>query len=335
MNKNWKERIELIKELDEKRWIYYQGDSEIDSLNNLSPSEKILTHWISYITDRMMKVKTKDKNNSFWKRALPVFASWVKYYTENNDIKGLEGYWNKDEGFIKIDSRNNFKPRYPKKDKDSILRTFVILDKLDCNRNIIHLIIRWLDLFKDKEDVVRRIACSLFLLTYETTVSDEKTISIFSNTSDFENYYEKWMRKKTSNKKRLWAAFRDYLKHKKLRDCVIEALKKNGREDLVGLWKQYCTEFKYLNQLELPGDVWNKKPTFTKAFLAPMIMELDTETFRLEDVSQVAREICDEINRKYKLEIYPEMLDFTFEDNLREEFLKKFPYTQIKIVITG
>ena len=327
----WRDRIDLIKQLDEKRWISYQDESDLDGLKGLSASEKILTHWITYVTDRLIKVKTKDKNKTMWKKAIPVFASWVKEYTKNGDIEKLERFWNEKRGFVSLANANNYKPRFPKKDKKTILRTFSILDGEDYNRNFIKFLTKPLDRFKDDEDVIRRIVCYLFLLTYETKYDERKTIALISDHVEFEKYYIRWIGEKTRNKKRLWAAFRDYIKHGKLKRYFIESLTEIGREDLIPYWEKFGKEFKYLNQLELPGDVWNKKPTFTKAFLAPLIMKLDTETFRLEDVSQVAREICDELNKKYDAEIYPEMLDFTFEDSLRGEFLEKFPYKGIKI----
>jgi len=327
----WRKRIDLIKKLDEKRWILYQDESDIDDLEGLSASEKILTHWITYVTDRMIKVKTKDKNKNMWKKALPVFASWVKYYTKNGDIEKLEKFWSEKKGFVSLDNGDNFKPRFPKKDKKTILRTFSILDRMKENRNLIKFLAERFDIFKNDEDVIRRIVCYLFLLTYETKYDEGKTIALISNPAEFEKYYIRWTKEKTQNKKRLWAAFRDYIKPGKLKKYFIESISEIDRKDLIPYWEKFGKEFKYLNQLELPGDVWNKKSTFTKAFLAPLIMKLDTETFRLEDVSQVAREICDELNKKYDAQIYPEMLDFTFEDSLREEFLEKFPYKGIRI----
>jgi hypothetical protein len=329
----WLNRLELVKKLDRKRWISYQEICDFDTLEHLDSSGKILTHWIIYITDRMMKVKTRDENKTLWKKALPVFSSWIFEYSKNIDIGLFEKYWNKKEGFISLDGSNNFKPRFPQKDKVSIFRTLSILNNKVYNRNIISYIAASFDRNRDYEDIVRRIVCQLYLLTYETKYAPDDTQKILTNQSKFEKYYFKWMEEKTRNKKRLWAAFRDYLKHERLKSYFLQALSDIGRKELVDIWNKFGSEFKYLNQLELPGDVWNKEPTFTKAFLAPLILKLDTESFRLEDVSQVVREICDQLNNKYNIQIYPEMFDFTFEDILREEFLEKYPYTKNRIEI--
>ena len=41
----------------------------------------------------------------------------------------------------------------------------------------------------------------------------------------------------------------------------------------------------------------------------------------MDNVSQVVREVCDKLNNEYGLEVYPEMLDFTWENSLRNKFL--------------
>jgi len=331
----WVDSIDLIKKLDRERWSSYKGESDLDNLIDLSASEKILTHWIIYITDRLTKVKNKNKTKGLWERALPIFSSWVKDYSRNGNINKIEMLHNAKDGFIYYiaDSPKEqlFKSRYHNDDMKNIKRTLLILN--DYDRNLLKFIATQIDRFRDKEDVIRRIACNLFILTYETKNDIDETKDLLADEKKFEEYYTKWRKSRTQNKKRLWAAFRDYLKHPKVRDYCTKAFRDMNRTDLVTLWEIFGKEFNYLNQLELPGDVWNQKPGFTKTFLAPLALILDIESLELKNVSQVARDVCDKLNDKYGLNIYPEMLDFTWEDKLREEFLKKSRDKKIKIEI--
>ena len=65
----------------------------------------------------------------------------------------------------------------------------------------------------------------------------------------------------TINKKRLWAAFRDYVKDGPVRPIFIKALEEiRTEEKYIKLWESFGNNFCFLNQLELPGDVWNNDP---------------------------------------------------------------------------
>ena len=233
----WEECLEFIKELDKERDKKRDSFEEFDHpcFKDMKSDEKILTHWITYVTDRMMKVKTAQKSKGLWAKALPVFASWVKYYTKTGNVEKLEKFWDQKNGFISIDRQKKFKSRFPKKDKDSILRTLNILKNY--NRSLTSFIIAQIERFKNKEDLVSRISCCLFLLTYENRVKKEDLEELFIDSEKFEKYYEEWKKEKTQNKKRLWAAFRDYIKVGRIQRWVIESLKEHKRDDLITLWE--------------------------------------------------------------------------------------------------
>ena len=54
---------------------------------------------------------------------------------------------------------------------------------------------------------------------------------------------------------------------------------------------------------------------------------------RVKDVPQVVREICDKLKEDYQIDIYPEMLDLTWDDKLREQFIHRFKNKKVMIEI--
>jgi hypothetical protein len=139
-----------------------------------------------------------------------------------------------------------------------------------------------------------------------------------------------WEKRSRLGKKRLWAAFRDYIKVGSCwRQDFLEALKNlKVDEKYIKLWKTLGEDFYYLNQLELPGDIWNAKPEFAKAFLIPLANSLgipiDKKKITPENVPELVRKICTKLQEEYGEQIFPEQFDFVWGGELLDEFLTEY-----------
>jgi|GEM_PF-6873878 len=137
----------------------------------LTNCEKILTHWICYITNRQMPFEI------VWDKGVRVFSELVSEYSRRNKLtpenilkKYYESYKNKNkkERFrFKSTGGVTFASRYITQDYKNILQTLEVLNHEKYKRNIIAYIVDIIRRFKDKEDLLLRVACGLHLLTYQ------------------------------------------------------------------------------------------------------------------------------------------------------------------------
>ncbi|GEM_PF-4255203 len=70
--------VKVIEWLDQARWKdsdWWDGWKH-ESVRNLSADQKVLAHWVTYITDMQMPSKL------VWRHGLPVFATIVKQYVD-------------------------------------------------------------------------------------------------------------------------------------------------------------------------------------------------------------------------------------------------------------
>jgi len=97
----------------------------------------------------------------------------------------------------------------------------------------------------------------------------------------------------------------------------MQAFRKHGySEQIIRRYRKFQKELRFLNQLELPGDVWNNNELFVTNFLRPLGRQLGVKVSKKDaeegTVSEKVREICNEAqNRGYN--IYPEQFDVTFD----------------------
>jgi len=164
--KIWK----VISWLDRQRWNPENLHDYVNYFQNeLSSCEKVLTHWVCYITDRQIPFE------KVWDRGGYVFSELVyeysrkelsvqevldKHYEPYLDKKGSQRY--------RFMSTNNakFASRYVTYDYQSILQTLQVLDEQEYQRNIVRYILSVVQRFKNKPDLLTRVACALHLLTY-------------------------------------------------------------------------------------------------------------------------------------------------------------------------
>lgn len=299
--------LEIIQWLDRKRWESHSWSAWDSWSRGLPPEEAVLTHWLTYVTDRQMSA------SKVWDVGAPVFRAWVKKYRRQRSFDPSK-YYSRKEGFEGDDVP--FKSRYPSKDFEAIKKTLTVLCSFD--KSIIRYVGDILEKFQHDEDTVSRIACALYLLTYDVNRSSRQILRVLGERESFDHYYRKWLRHKASGKKRLWAAFRDYIKDgSKYRTSFLAGLKRADYPPaLIKLYGRFGKELQYLNQLELPGDVWNNHQIFVRNYLRPLghtlgvrISDADIENWR---VNEKVRQICDEA-QKQNYDIYPEQFDVTFD----------------------
>jgi len=303
----------VISWLDDRRWSDNNNYNFVNFFReDLSNSEKILTHWICYITDRQMSFET------VWDKGGYVFSELVYDYKRKNlSLKQIiekyyEKYLDKDKEKFRFKSSDNttFASRYITDDYQNILNTLEVLNYYQ--RNIINFIVNIIRRFKDKEDLLIRIACGLHLLTYQLDskkANSKETLRILNDEQEFEKKVEFFKRNATSGKKRLWCCIRDYKKglyHKVFTEAIREVTGWKASK-FISIWDNLPME-----QIELPGDVWNNSPLF-KDNLFSKRLDIDSipKTWGLpEIIRDIYKQLKDsgEIN-----DFYPEQFDITFD----------------------
>jgi len=237
--------VKVVEWLDEARWKdsgWWEGWKH-ESVCNLSADQKVLAHWVTYVTDMQMPAKL------VWGRGLPVFGTIVKQYADGADPANVlrDKLVERESGRVhtlKVGEDLKFTPRYSKQ-YDEIERTLKILVEYD--RSLVQLMKSVLDHYHDKERSLRRLAHALYLLTYTKQYGHEDASDILRrNGTKLDIEFQEWDKKTTEGgQKRLWAALRDYVKHDELRNCV---------EEVFPSWPRYVEP----SWLELPGDIWNE-----------------------------------------------------------------------------
>ncbi|MCM8765714.1 MAG: hypothetical protein NC920_02560 [Candidatus Omnitrophica bacterium] len=288
--------------LDEARWETEDWGLGWDdpACQSLNSSEKMLAHWITYITDMQMRA------DIVWERGLPIFAELVHEYTSTNrpPEEILVSFFvvtkspskEKVPTISKRDQTINFTPRY-KWHYDQIIRTLELLTRYD--RSLVEFIKQNKDRWKAKGKSLRRVAHALDLLTYR--YDKEKAHQILNSENFLLEDYDKWEKAMANpighGRKRLWAAIRDYIKFKPFRRCLEES----------SAWSDDFT----FEQLELPGDIWNIR--FTKNIIFPLAKKYIPDVKLFKDNFLSSSKLARFIYEAVGLPFYPERLDVSFD----------------------
>ena len=302
--------------IDTARWSNSANYSIINYANpNLELSKKILTHYITYITDRQMPFqRIWDIGGFVFSRLVEEYSSKKSIcyiysnYIEDTDTKQeiktnttklsfkckistsqldetqKEKLQLTDEESQIIDKNIEFRSRFVTTDFCSIYQTLYILEELaDCS--LIEYIKLVIELHKDpktetlddkyRNDIIKRIAYALYILTYQNNKIKDKNTSIkdyiievingaksqrkevkqiLKSKKRFEEGYNHFTKNQIFHCKRLWCALRDYMKGTEFRDYF--------RDKIAQILGDNISDIHYLRQLELPGDVWNNNSTF-------------------------------------------------------------------------
>ncbi len=332
MNEKFGNILRLVAWLDHARWhsedIMMSGLLNIDKFRQLSDDQKILVHWLCYITDRMRPFEP------VWEIGGQIFSEVINKYasdeTQNeNDL--MEKIFGRLNGFMEAPTRGaiidlfksrektnfqKFATRY-QDDLYSIARTLTVL--LDYEKNIINFLLSKRNFWSNGNDNLGKMAYLLYLLTYKDVNKDFPNFennnrqSFLNGVSQYKSVlnnglttgYDNWNKSGRFGAKRLWAALRDYVKPgSPLRESFI----KSFGEDQQQLLSQDS-----LFSLEFPGDVWNIR--FSNALLKPLFKDkkVNNRKVFVKNASQMMRRIFETLSIEEKNGYYPEQFDISFD----------------------
>jgi hypothetical protein len=319
--------LEVFSLLDDIRWNEVSNYNLINYCrDDLTDDEKLLTHWLCYITDRQMPFER------IWDIGGYVISHLVRTYTTNPERSVAEvitPYIRRNGNTIRLESpldRPNdrlgrygitgdtvpFASRYMPEDLVLIYRTLSILDKV-ADRSIARFMCLALDDGISLEQGIKKMAFALNHLTFAAggVVSgakfDQRIEEIDREIADFELEID--TDGSLFGRKRLWCSLRDYLKSPEFNSFFIASLEKIGCPT-PGRWKRDSVELKAaLKVLELPGDVWNNAEIFREGLFKPYVSN-ERKTW---DMPRTIREIYKFITRTGTTHFYPEQLDVSFD----------------------
>ncbi len=330
--------FKVITFLDNIRWSSISNYNLINfSNNNISNDAKILTHWFCYIANRGMQFER------VWDIGGYVFSELVDKIKNAKNLKLLDP--DTPEAFIKkndkkdgfafisqtvagnnnilkqyefnINEKVKFASRYYPSDYFSILYTLYFLK--DYNFSFSKFIKEVYIKYKDKNDFIKRVLYSMYLVTYyeisqpkkddikdfetnlnKADIRTKKIKEILKNKKTFEKEYLRFLKKDVFHQKRVWCSLRDFVKSVEFKKYFKNALKEAGLNDI-----KIFTSKKSLIELELPGDVWNNNSKFRNCILSNTIYEKSKE-----ELNKILRKYFKGNTVKIG---YPEQFDVTFD----------------------
>jgi hypothetical protein len=315
-----KDKESLIKIFRTISWLdrwRFSNENNYNFLNfsspNLTNCEKILTHWICYITDRQMPFEI------VWDKGGYIFSDIVQEYSQSNSSPKIllddhyEKYRDKEKDKFRFRSKNvTFASRYVTDDYQNMLQTLEVLNDSRYRRNLIIYIMELIRKFKNEDDLLIRVACGLHLLTYYLKgkkASTEEVLEIIRDDRQFQKLLEQFKRTSTTGKKRLWCCIRDYKKglYNQMFIDGIREIAPDDAEELINKWNSTP-----MDQIELPGDVWNNSPLFKDNLFAK---SLNVESIpKTWNMPKVVRELYNQLRGDNEIkDFYPEQFDITFD----------------------
>jgi hypothetical protein len=319
--------LETFSHLDDIRWAAASNYNLINyCCEDLTPDEKLLTHWLCYIADRQMDFRR------VWDVGGYVISHLVQRYSRESDSKVKEllySYISINGGKLSLKctvqkpnirlgrygfsgDSVDFASRYPPEDLTRVFRTLAILG-FHYERSLSRFIARAIAEETDCRQAIKKVANALNDLTYvggekvAATNFDERINAIEKEAKEFVLRTE--ISQEMPHRKRLWCALRDYLKSPEFNDVFVAALQHVGMTN-ARLWKRDVPNLKKaLVVLELPGDVWNNWKVFRKGLFDPYLQNkpkswaMPRTIRRLYEVISDQRPTC----------FYPEQLDVTFD----------------------
>jgi hypothetical protein len=324
--------LRIFSALDDARWFNTSNYNLINYCeNDFSPDEKLLTHWLCYITDRQTAFQR------VWDVGGYVISHLVRAFTKDGTLLQLPSAKgdlrlkcplirpNARLKFYGIDSGPvEFTSRYMPSDALSIYRTLLILDRV-AERSFARFVYLAVNGETDQKVAVRKLAAALHFLTYANIGNVDKDsvkarmkklrTSLKKDLGDFLRDSNGFIARRSEgfernpfDKKRLWCSIRDYLKSPEFNPYLVAALKKIGRNEATR-WRRKNVEKAALAVMELPGDVWNNNPVFRDGLFSSHLNKDETKGL---DMPRIVRKIHDQL-RDGKATFYPEQLDVTFD----------------------
>ena len=293
--------VRVVSWLDEARW---RGAPDLFSnpvYDSLDASKKLLVHWLCYITNRQRPFR------QVWDEGGFVFSMVVASYPQLVANSGsvqqflqrhqtarkrvLPAYYAEAGG-----REVTYAPRFGA-DHESIERTLEIL--YDDGGSLAAFISQFISRFRVEADGLRRVAHCLDLLSYRLEVPLHEARTLLRSDADLARDFRSWRRSSTEHHKRLWASLRDYRRAGSPFRRYLETQVQ---------WPDTGFE---VDQLELPGDVWNQR--FSKRLVGRIALALGLNASPAK-TSKTARRLYDRIARlDPDTSFYPERLDFSFD----------------------
>ena len=335
---------EIIHWLDRARWNPHEAKKVIipgPIFENLTNSQKILVHWILYITDQQRPYA------DVWIKGGPIFAEIISNYRQKvrPSLELLKDFSSPNNGgAVDVFSSKRqliggktirYTPRYGMHIL-SIARTLYLLESFE--RDIIKFLHDNWDFINSARNEFRgdnhvsRIAFLLYILSYADITrgivsfhKDERKLKsnlknygdrvrkLLSDKNDLTFEFKKWSKGKKYHK-RLWAALRDYLKPgSPFCKYFKGAIEDRGFKDLKNFLAH--NQSNILRSLEIPGDIWNLR-FLDKIFRGLIISPVELRE-RYEDLkdSNLVRD-----------RFYPEQFDvsFSFSQYMCDELMEEY-----------
>lgn len=310
------EVLQIISWFDEKRWT--KGATVFQPSycqNELTASEKLLSHFLTYFFDRQMPIEIIWDKGHWVASKLTILYTQDKLKPETVSVQNLHSEGTKKRWrFEGKSSSVEFSSRFMSDDLACIDRTLKILDNSLFSRNLVKYIVYFVKKYRDRKDTLIRVACALDLLGYRINQKDpnkKDTLAILKDDNKFEKAFKIFQENKLQGKKRLWCLLRDYRKQGIFYDYFIQGVEDNFDKPTKTEIKQIWDNLP-LSQLELPGDVWNNNQSFWKNLMSQYVTIFE-EPFKSPPV---ARRIYDLMLNELKsknINFYPEQFDITFD----------------------
>ena len=341
-------KFQVIKFFDDCRWN--KENNNYGTINyahdNLTEDQKLLTHWLCYITDRQMSFEM------IWDVGGFVFSDMVKAYQDNGakvlEINGENSFFvnNKEKGDndycfrsnktagqnnilknygYRADTQVTFVSRFYSSDYMAMLYTLKTLESYDRSfaKYIGEIIKKVIEATQDytAEDLIRGIVYGFYLLSYDQIGQPKKeelqNISRDITRNDLPKDSKTFVKdanhffdvNKRYENKRVWCCIRDYIKSMEFGECFRKALNEKGVDNCI-IDKIFSDEAKKC--LELPGDVWNNNSKFRNCMIS------DSEMNELEKLSNKEKnekrlnKLLRTLYEKKETSVYPEQFDVTF-----------------------
>ena len=323
---NIRQAFQIADCLDNARWLELKRQTKEErslvnyhAPNPTDPEHIILSHWLTYICDRGMKYE------QVWNRGGYVFSWLVEEYQKCKSYDALYKFLTSPNQWYEIaadkkcrfiaqgdgndrvsaedDGCVSFASRYIATDIISITRTLLKLKKAEGLGNYLN------KNMKDKwgsEDAMKRLLFHMYDLSYngigqyavgdiENGLPEPDQLGKGSEVK-----YEQYVKRTIFSSKRATCALRDYFKNAEF----MEAFKALTDTDDV----TYQRLHGQLDQLELPGDVWNNRESFGKC-----VSQFGFG--RPSQLNKALREAYRGLDRENEEKVtgYPEQFDITFD----------------------
>lgn len=224
-------------------------------------------------------ISSKSEEQMIFKMA-KLRAEIVNKILSNDEIFNYS--YSKFRGFTKIEEPNSLS-QFEKDTKDSFLTLY-----------------KWQQLLSEKRKYKKNTKKEDW---------DFDNIEIKESKDDYQKSKAFTLLFKPSNKlfyeKRIWCAFRDFLKNEKIKTIFIESITEMELKD--ALYVKNKPKSEIIEQLELPGDLWNNREIFWDCI--KLLEPKNNEAIN----SKLRKKTNENKNNNSISPYYPEQFDITFD----------------------